>query len=100
MLSDALSENSTINKNINDDILCKANTSQFCSYKWKWFQENDITTESSTSVLMARKPGWHRCEAECYLRNNTCNLLVMWALVHGDPGTFGATTIRTITLKN
>lgn len=86
LLLDALSDNSTVNGAINEEIHCKANTSQSCDYKWRWLQDNDVTIESSTSVLKTKKSGWHRCEAVCYLRNQTCDLLVMRAMVSGDNG--------------
>lgn len=61
---------------IGDRIVCIANSSQSCSYKWVWYEKvgNDLsrTIESTDNVLLAKKIGLHRCEAQCDLQNQKC----------------------------
>ena len=67
-----------------DAIVCKANASQDCRYKWKWFKGEDTLTSSNNQALIPRQPGDFRCEAECFIRNQPCMLTAMFVHVEGD----------------
>src|SRR6218665_3575076 len=82
--SDIFSSDKTINMTVNDEVSCFANSSQSCSYKWKWFSGDDISTESDTQILKPKKPGWHRCESTCSFGNRSCTVVSMHANVSNN----------------
>src|SRR6218665_3932410 len=82
--SDVFSSNVTVNLTMNDEVSCFANSSQSCSYKWKWFSGDDSTTESDNPVLKPKKVGWHRCESTCFFGNNACTVVSMHANVSNN----------------
>ena len=65
-----------------DEVSCSANTSQSCSYRWKWFSGDDVTSESDNQILKPKKVGRHRCEATCSFRSRSCTVNVMYAEVY------------------
>ena len=91
--SDVFKSEVTANVTMNDEINCFANSSQSCSYKWKWFSGDDISTESDTQILKPKKVGWHRCEATCSLGNKLCTVESLYANVYSDAG-------KTISLRS
>lgn len=54
---------------------CSANSSQSCGYKWKWFDGVHEEVVSHESRLTPQKPGWHKCESECFIRGKQCTVL-------------------------
>lgn len=62
---------------MNEKVTCFANSSQPCSYRWKWFEwKYDILVASNSELTVARE-GWHRCEAECHFGMRTCLIEAM-----------------------
>lgn len=54
---------------------CSAISSQSCGYKWKWFDGVHEEVVSHKSTLTPQKPGWYKCESECFIRGKQCTVL-------------------------
>lgn len=58
-----------------ETVDCSANCSQSCSYIWKWVDGVHEEVLSTSSTLRPWKTGWHKCEAECSIRDNQCTTI-------------------------
>lgn len=73
----AFDNNTGTDVTMNEKVTCFANSSQPCSYRWKWFEwKYDILVASNSELTVARE-GWHRCEAECHFGMRTCLIEAM-----------------------
>lgn len=61
-------------------ITCWANSSQSCSYTWKWVDEIEEEVVSNRSTFETSRTGLYKCEAECSIRGKLCT--VLYRLVH------------------
>lgn len=69
-----------------ETVNCSANSSQSCSYKWKWIDEGHEEVVSTSSALIPSRPGLYKCEAECSIRGKQCTLLSGQILVTEETG--------------
>lgn len=74
---DVFSDRTSVRKSVDKKIVCSANSSQMCSYNWKWFSDQKEVSVSNDKVLNPDRSGSYRCEAECQMRNESCVVVSM-----------------------
>lgn len=82
MFADAFSSDYIVKRNVNDEIVCQANSSQKCTYKWKHIDADTIAQVSTDQVLVPKTQGLFKCEADCSIRANDCTVVAMMVQVY------------------
>lgn len=65
-------------RSINDELLCKANSSKQCNSRWIWSAfDGSSAVLGDQSTVKANLSGIYRCESKCNIRGKQCAVSAM-----------------------